>query len=258
MEPISIGRLTGELLDLGVLPGSTLLVHCAFSRVRPVENGPLGLISALQAALGPDGTLVMPSLTDDDEHPFDPEKTPCRGMGIVADTFWRLPGVKRSDSPHAFAARGRMAARVTAPHPIDIPHGLDSPVGRVYDLDGRVLLIGVGHTEDTTIHLAEFLAGVRYRRKKSLVRLEHGRPARFDYAEIDHCCENFSLVDQWLEESQRQVRGKVGSADARSIRSRDIVATTVERLRAQETVFLHPRGVDAQCDEARESLTGLG
>jgi aminoglycoside N3'-acetyltransferase len=134
---------------------------------------------------------------------------------------------------------------------------LDSPVGRVYELDGRVLLLGVGHTEDTTIHLAEFLAGVRYRRKKSLVRLDNGRPARLAYAEIDHCCEKFSQVDRWLDAKNMQTRGKAGYADARLIRSRDIVDAAVERLRENETIFLHPRGVDGQCDEARDSLAEL-
>jgi aminoglycoside 3-N-acetyltransferase len=257
MEMNSKSRLTDQLLALGVPPGSTLLVHCAFSKVKPVEDGPLGLISALQAALGPDGTLVMPSMTDDDDHPFDAEKTSCRGMGIVADSFWRMDGVRRSDSPHAFAARGPMARRITVPHPADIPHGLDSPVGRVYDLDGWVLLLGVDHTRDTTVHLAEFLAGVRYRRKKSLILLAGGRPARFEYAEIDHCCQNFSKVDRWLDERELQIRGRVGGADARLIRSRDIVGVVTERLRENETVFLHPRGVDAQCDEARNSLAEL-
>jgi len=257
METITVDRLTRQLLALGVTPGGTLLVHCAFSKVGPVEDGPRGLISALQAPLGPEGTLVMPSMSDDDDRPFDPGKTPTLGMGIVADTFWRLAGVLRSDSPHAFAARGPMAARITAPHPADIPHGLDSPVGRVYDLDGRVLLLGVGHTEDTTVHLAEFLAGVRYRRKKSLTVLVGGRPARMDYAEIDHCCENFSGVDAWLDAGKRQTRGRVGDADARLIRSRDIAAVAGERLRENETVFLHPRGVDGQCDEARDSLAKL-
>ena len=95
-------------------------MHCSFSRVGPVENGPAGLIAALQSAVGPGGTLVMPSMTDDDEHIFEPERTPCLGMGVVADTFWRLPGV-RSDSPHAFAARGPFAASITAPQPADIP-----------------------------------------------------------------------------------------------------------------------------------------
>ena len=76
-ETLSQTAVTRQLLDLGVQPGGVLLVHCAFSKVRPIESGPLGLIAALRAALGPAGTLVMPSMADDDEHPFDVRQTPC-------------------------------------------------------------------------------------------------------------------------------------------------------------------------------------
>ena len=204
---ISQAQVAQQLLELGVEAGGVLLVHTAFSKVRPVEHGPLGLIAALRAALGPQGTLVMPSMTGDDDHPFDPRTTPCIGLGIVADSFWRLPGVLRSDSPHAFAAIGPEAVRITAPHPVDLPHGLNSPVGRVYELDGQVLLLGVGHDANTTIHLAEALADVRYRRRKYVTVLKDRKPARVDYGEIDHCCQNFNLVDGWLEEQGLQHTG---------------------------------------------------
>jgi aminoglycoside N3'-acetyltransferase len=197
----------------------------------------------------------MPSMSDDDERPFDPRATPSRAMGVVADTFWRLPGVLRSDSPHAFAARGPAAARITAPHPPDFPHGADSPVGRVHALAGWVLLIGVGHDASTTLHLAEALAGVRYRRRKHLT-LPGGR--RLDYAEIDHCCERFALADAWLDAAGAQRRGRIGRAAARLAPARAIVDAAVPRLRADETLFLHPLGVDPECDEARRSLPPAG
>ncbi len=196
----------------------------------------------------------MPSMSDDDDHPFDPATTSCMGMGVVADTFWRLPGVLRSDSPHAFAAIGPRAAAITAAHPIETPHGENSPVGRVHALNGQVLLLGALHDGNTTIHLAENMAGVRYRRAKIAIVLRDGRPTRLDYAEIDHCCENFNLMDQWLDEAERQQKGKVGNADARLMRSRDVVETAIGRLKASETSFLHPPGVDIQCDEARASI----
>lgn len=254
-EVMAPDKVTRQMLNLGVTPGGVLLVHCAFSKVRPIEEGPPGLITALRHALGPEGTLVMPSMTDSDDYPFDPQRTPCPGMGIVADTFWRLPDVVRSDSPHAFAACGPAAAAVTAPHPVDLPHGLDSPVGRVYDRDGQVLLLGVGHDANTTIHLAEALAGVRYRRKSQAFIVQNGQPTRIDYPEIDHCCQNFALADGWLEAKGLQRRGQVGHAEARLMRSRDLVSIVTEQLQRHETVFLHPAGVCKECDEAWASLS---
>ena len=238
--------LIAELRSLGVRPGGVLLVHTALSKVG---SSPGGLIDALLAAVGPEGTLVMPSMADDDDVPFDPKSIPCRAVGVVADTFWRMPGVLRSDNPHAFAAFGPQAARITQPHPIDIPHGVDSPPGRVFDLNGSVLLLGVGHDCNTTLHVAEAIAGVRYRQPKYATVLENGRPKRYEYGETDHCCERFALLDEWLGEKQR--RGKVGNADARLFRSRDAVAAALAGLREDETVFLHPSDACAECDLAR-------
>ena len=253
-EPVRRSDLVCQLRDLGIAPGMVLVVHTAFSGIGPVEGGPEGLIDALREALGSGGTLVMPSMSDDDDHPFDPEQTPCRGMGVVAEAFWRMHGVLRSDSPHAFAAAGPHARTVTRPHPVDVPHGPDSPVGRIHELDGYVLLLGVGHDADTTVHLAEYLASVRYRRHKYLTIIRDGRPARFEYDEIDHCCEKFALVDGWLDEQGCQRRGVAGHGDARLVRARDVVGAVLARLGQQETVFLHPPGECTQCDEARAAI----
>lgn len=239
-----------ELKALGVEPG-LLLVHCAFSRVGC--GSPQDLIAALQAAIGPQGTLVMPSMCDDDDVPFDRASASCRALGIVADTFWRMPGVLRSDNPHAFAARGAHARTITAPHPVDIPHGIDSPPGRVYELDGQVLLLGVGHDCNTTVHVAEHLARVRYRLPKHATVMQDGRPRRYEYGETDHCCERFGELDAWL--GSRQRRGRVGRAEARLARSRDIVDCALEHLLEDETVFLHPEGSGCgECGDARKSM----
>ena len=235
-------------------PGGVLLVHTAFSKVGPVEGGPRGLIAELQEAVGPAGTLVMPSKSDNDDIPFDAASAACISLGVVADTFWRLPGVLRSDNPHGFAARGPRAAEITAAHSLDVPAGAGTPVARIHDMDGQVLLLGVGHDANTTIHLAEALARVRYRRRKYLTVVENGRPKRYEYRETDHCCELFGLMDAWLDAAGLQRRGRVAHGEARLVRSRDVVKVALERLLANETVFLHQKGVDNECDEARASL----
>ena len=251
---ISRHVLVCQLHEIGVERGAVLVVHTAFSKVGPLEGGPSGLIAALRDVLGLDGTLVLPSMSSDDDNPFNPKTTPCPDMGIVAETFWQSPGVLRSDNHHAFAAIGPHAREITAPHPVEIPHGPNSPVGRAYELDAEVLLLGVGHDASTTIHLAESIAGVRYRRQKYVTVLKDGRPWRLEYREIDHCCQNFALLDRWLDEKGLQKSGVVGHGEARLARACDIVKVALEHLQAEETVFLHRLGVDEECDEARRSL----
>ena len=247
--------IADELVELGVSGDGVLVVHTAFSGFRGRAGAPANLIAALRMAAGARGTVVMPSMSDDDEHPFDRQRTPCIGMGIVADTFWRIPGVSRSDSPHSFAAIGPRAAEIAAPHPIDVPHGPDSPIGRTHELDAEILLLGVGHDANTTVHLAENLAGVRYKVPKYVTEMRGGELVRHHYYEIDHCCANFALLDCWLEARGHQQRGFVAGAPARLIGARDVVATALDHLRENETVFLHPPGVCTQCDDARAGGT---
>jgi aminoglycoside 3-N-acetyltransferase-4 len=230
-------------------------VHTSFRAVRPVEGGPVGLIEALRAALGPNGALVMPSWTGDADAPFDPASTPASAdLGVVAETFWRLPGVVRSNHPFAVAAVGPQAKRITSgPLPIP-PHAPDSPVGRVHAVDGQVLLLGVGHDANTTLHVAELLADVPYRIPKHITVLQDGRPVRIEYGENDHCCARFALADKWLRARGLQSEGPVGHADARLARSRDIVRVAREYLARDPLLFLHSADAGcAECDEARKS-----
>ncbi|HEU4648338.1 MAG TPA: AAC(3)-IV family aminoglycoside N-acetyltransferase [Gemmatimonadales bacterium] len=253
----SRAEVAAQLRALGVRPGGGLLVHTAFRAVRPVAGGPLGLIDALRDAVGPGGTLVMPSWSGDDDVPFDPLTSPVSpDLGVTADLFWRQAGVVRSDHPFAFAAVGPHARQITAdPLPLP-PHIPASPVGRVYDLDGQVLLLGVGHDANTTLHLAELLAGVRYRVPKHCTVVEDGRPARVEFGENDHCCSRFALADDWLRARGLQREGRVGHADARLARSRDIVAVALEHLARDPLLFLHPpNAACVDCDAARASVT---
>jgi aminoglycoside 3-N-acetyltransferase len=254
---LSKADVTDQLRALGVRAGGVLLVHTSFRAVRPVEGGPLGLIEALRGALGPDGTLVMPSMSDNDDAPFDPATgAAAPDLGIVPALFWRIAGVARSDHPFAFAAIGPQAAAITAdPLPLP-PHIAASPAGRVYDLDGQVLLLGCGHDANTTLHLAEIVGGAPYRVPRHCTVNKDGRPLRIDYGENDHCCERFALADDWLRSRGLQSEGRVGHAHARLMRSQDIVRVAVENLTRDPLVFLHPASAGCdQCDAARASLT---
>jgi aminoglycoside 3-N-acetyltransferase len=256
MIAIDHATLVSQLAALGVREGGVLLVHTSFRAVRPVEGGPLGLIAALRSALGPRGTLVMPTMTDG-ESVFDPKTTPTTDMGIVAETFWRQHGVLRSTHPGgSFAAEGPHAEAICAPQPLSPPHGPDSPVGRVHDLGGQVLLLGVGHGEDTTLHLAEAIAGVPYSVSHPTVVEVDGRATTVDIAETDHCCRSFALADEWLRAAGAQREGPVGHAFARLADARAIVAEAVARLRQDPLRFLcAPDAACEECDLARASVS---
>jgi aminoglycoside 3-N-acetyltransferase len=256
---LSVADVAAQLRRLGVRRGGVLLVHTSFRAVRPIEHGPLGLIEALCNALGPQGTLAMPSWTALDDEPFDALSTPSASdLGVVAQTFWQLPQVVRSEHVHAFAALGPQAGFITAdPLPLP-PHIPASPVGRVHDLDGQVLLLGVGQDANTTLHLAELIAGVPYRTPGYCTVLENGRVTRVEYSENNHCCARFALADDWLRVGGLQQEGEVGHAHARLARSRDIVSAAVERLVAEPLLFLHPVGAGCgECDEARQTVDAV-
>jgi aminoglycoside 3-N-acetyltransferase len=254
-QELSGAEVAAQLRALGVEENGVLLVHTSYRATRPVEGGPPGLIGALRNALGPDGTLVMPSWSGDDSEPFDPGATPASpDLGVVADTFWRMPGVLRSNHTHAFAAIGPRAARITSDSLPLPPHIPESPVGRVHELDGQILLLGVGQDANTTLHLAELIAGVPYRLPAYCTVLENGRRRRIDYGENDHCCERFALADDWLRARGLQSEGRAGHAHARLARARDIVSVAHEHLVQDPLLFLHPAGGRcAECDAARRS-----
>jgi len=251
-----MAELVRQLADLGVRAGDILLVHTSFRALRPIEGGPLGLIRALREILGPSGTLIMPSWSGDDDEPFDPATSSAAAdLGVTADLFWRLPGVLRSDHVHAFAAAGPEAKAILAdPLPLP-PHGPLSPVGRVHELDGKILLLGVGHDANTSLHLAELMADVPYRTPSYCTVLRHGRKQRIDYGENNHCCQRFALADDWLRRDGLQQEGPVGHASARLMRSRDLVRLALEQLAEDRLLFLHaPQDHCEECDEARMSV----
>lgn len=251
-----VNAIANDLRALGVESGGVLLAHIAFRAVRPVEGGPLSLIAALTQALGPAGTLVMPSMGANEDEVFDPtDHEPYADLGATARLFWRQPGVLRSNHIHAFAARGPKAAAIVADPLPEPPHGPASPVGRVCDLDGQILMLGIDHTANTSLHLAEIIGGARYRSPSPCTVLRDGHPVRIVLGENNHCCERFVLADDWLRAEGVQREGKVGNAHARLMRSRDLVRLASAQVARNETIFLHaPADGCEECDEARASL----
>lgn len=254
MKVTSQAELVAQLRALGVREGGVLLVHSSFRAVRPVEGGPLGLIAALRAALGPEGTLAMPSATGEDDLPFDPATTANReDLGIVPSLFWQQPGVVRSAHFDAVAAIGPKAEWIASGLFVLPPAAPGSAIDRIREAGGQILLLGVGHDANTMLHLAELLGGAPYRSAFHYTRADG---VRVDYGENDSCCEKFALADDWLRAEGLQREGRIGNADSRLFDAEDLIRVAVPRVQADPLVFLHgaEEGCE-ECDEARESLS---
>ncbi|HEY8490216.1 MAG TPA: AAC(3) family N-acetyltransferase [Dehalococcoidia bacterium] len=249
--------LADDLRSLGVPRGGVLLVHMSLREVGWVDGGPMAVIQAFRKALGPEGTLVMPAATGARrDEPFDPRFTPTRGMGAVAERFWREPGALRSNHPtSSMAAEGPRAEEIVREHPLNEPAGPHSPVGKVYDLDGWVLLLGVDQTANVTVHLGEHLGGAPYRVKQWATVWQGDKTAHRTLEVIEHCHRGFARVEEPLRDRAPVYEGLVGQARAVLVRSRDVAETAAELVRENPTVFLCARGSGCvECDEAWASI----
>ncbi|MGR3873361.1 aminoglycoside N(3)-acetyltransferase [Streptomyces graminifolii] len=243
---VTRGTVAAQLRTLGVRPGETLLAHTSLSSLGWVCGGAVSLVQGVLDALGPDGTLVVPTQTgdlSDPAHwanppvpqdwwdtirtsmpPYDPLVTPSRGVGVVPETVRTWPGAERSAHPQtSFAAVGARAAEVVAGHATDCRLGELSPLARLEALHARVLLLGAGYDTCTSFHLAE------YRIPSPLVRV--GRPGPDGWETVTEVSISSDRFDELGHDFERDrpadrpvLRGTVGAADARLFPVADAVA----------------------------------
>jgi len=216
--PVTLNWLKNDLSNLGVAPGMTVIVHTAMSALGWVCGGAQTVITALMEAVRPYGAIIMPAHSGDLSDPsgwenppvpeswwetiretmpaFDPVMTPSRGVGRVPELFRTLPDVVRSNHPQvSFAVWGEHCIDIARGHKLDFGLGEASPLAKIYERDGWVLLLGAGHESNTSLHLAEVRA--RYPAKKTIrcgspVMVEGHRRWK-QYEDIDYDTADFGL-----------------------------------------------------------------
>lgn len=253
-EPVTISSLVDDLRALGVSAGDTLLVHASLGALGWVCGGAPAVVDALQSVLTDAGTLVMPTHTTqysdpaDWEHPpvpgnwvetirdcrppFRPAVTPTRGMGAVPECFRGYPGVVRSRHPEfSFAAWGDGADVVVGDHAYDHGLGEGSPLARVYDRGGNVLLLGVGHDRNTSLHLAELRADLAAgTREHTAPVLDGDEVVRVTYEDVEIVSSDFTALGADFEAEVGLAEGSVGAATANLARQPALVDYAVDWL----------------------------
>lgn len=263
-RPVTRSSIRAELQALGVKKGMVVLVHSSLSALGWVCGGPVAVVQALMDCVGEDGTVMMPTHSGDlsepadwsnppvpaewwpvirDEMPaFHPDYTPSYGMGAIVECFRKFPGVLRSTHPQlSFAAWGAQAGTLLDRHALAYGLGEESPLARLYELGGSVLLLGVGHESNTSLHLAEYRAN--YASKKEIechtAMWVDGERQWVRYPEIELDSEDFGLIGEHFERDQGLVTiGQIGLAPSRLMPQRALVDYGVdwmEKHRQEET-----------------------
>lgn len=251
-------RLLADLKALGVQPGDLLMVHASLRKIGLArtlygEGGADLLLDALDAAVGPGGTLLMVLGTEypmdwvnqkpvaeraallAGTEPFDyREAAVLPEVGWLAEAFRRRPGTIVSDNPSGrFGARGRLAEALLDHAPWHDYYGPGSPLERLCARGGRILRLGAGSDTVTALHFAEYLADIPDKRR-----------TRWDYMltgaggplhSWTECLDDSEGIARWAGEDYftvileaylaegRHRAGRVGAAPGELIDAADIV-----------------------------------
>lgn len=245
--PNTVQSIAEELRALGLKKDAVVLVHSSLSKVGWVNGGAPAFVDALMTVIDPEvGTLVMPAQPGDWSEPsnwqnppvpeswweiiretmpaFDPAKTPCPSMGVVADLFRTYPDVKRSNHPAvSFSAWGKEASELTANHSLDFGLGEQSPLKKLYDKEALILAVGTEYDTSTAMHLGEYRAPNPPITEEGAPIIENGRRVWKTYTDIELDEDQFVAIGKQLADKGLVTQGLIGNAQTKLYSVRDAV-----------------------------------
>lgn len=247
-RPVTRSDVEAALDAVGVRSGSTVIVHCSLSSLGWVVGGATAVVHALRSVVGNDGTIVMPAQTGigDPSHwkappvpeswwptirmhwpAFEPMSTPLRGMGAVAECFARLDDVVHSGHPAVgFVAQGPRAVELMSVHDLQDGLGNGSPLAQLEAADADVVLIGVGHDNNTALHLAEAraLGDAAPMIRDGAPLVVDGQRTWVEYSHIDYDETDFpALGDAYGSAGGTEMRASLGVGEIRLLPMRELV-----------------------------------
>ncbi len=133
---------------------------------------------------------------------------------------------------------GADAEALVAGHLYNSPLGIDSPLDRLAKQGGLVLLLGVDHRANSTVHVGEcyahapYLAAPRFAEApaQATVRLPSGEEVIVRHREMPGCSAAFNAIEASLRR-RRVIRDtRIGAARCQLLPGQAIIDATVEIL----------------------------
>lgn len=162
IQPFTQVALQSNLRNLGLVDGDTVMVHASLRAIGPVEGRATGLINSILSVLGPSGTLMAyVDYEPTSEVPyFDLQRSPAMHQyGVLPEIVRTSPGAVRSFHPGAsMVAIGAKAEWICCDHSFNYGYGPGSPLGKLVEANGKVLLLGSDLDCVTLLHYVEHCA----------------------------------------------------------------------------------------------------
>lgn len=253
--PITKNSLKKDFQKIGLKSGDIVLVHSSMSKIGWIVGEAVTVIQALMELLTKNGTLVMPTMSSGNTDPtnwnypavpkewhsiirkemppYDPILSKTRGMGRIPEQFRIFPDVFRSDHPQAsFAAWGKHAKEIINDHHVEQTFGKGSPIEKVYQLNGKILLLGVHHSSNSSLHYAEYRAKIPNFpiEQQGAAKYENGERIWKAWEEIKYDADDFKEIGLAFEKSINYKTMKIGLAESRLISSKKLIDFAINWL----------------------------
>lgn len=251
MKAVTLSEIVRGLREGGLHSGCQVLLHSSLRSLGTVEGGAPTVIDAFLEVLSPKGTLVAPTLTGNESlcaaNPpvFDVQSS--RGWtGAIPEALRSRPEAVRSWHPtHSAAAIGLLARELTRHH-VDSATPCDeiSPYGLLAQMDEAfVVLLGVDHESNTTLHHVEEMAGSDYHMQEepalAVIRSGDIEIRRTVFLHRYGQARRFGAVEPMLVERGIQRSVAIGSATVRIVRTQPMVRLALAALRANPRFLCH-------------------
>jgi aminoglycoside 3-N-acetyltransferase len=264
MVTVTFTDLRTSLFKLG-LSHTPVIAHASLKAFGDVVGGAETL---LRATLDSVWALVMPTFTyktmitpevgppnngmvygAENDHnrmaePFTPDLPADQQMGATAEALRRHARARRTFHPiQSFA--GIYADKFLAAQTMQDPLG---PIGALAQADGWILLLGVDHTVNTSIHYAERLAGRKVFTRWALL------PDRIiECPGFPGDSAGFEALAPDLVNDVRRV--KVGDAVVQAMPLKALIQAVDARIRADPLALLCEREDCPRCNAVRQAVS---
>lgn len=238
---LTLDQLVSEFRTLGVQSGDTLLVHSSYKSLGEVDGGPQTVVNALLATLGPEGTLIMPTFNFDFNkgQPWDVRSTPSQ-MGVLTEIVRKDPRSKRVFHPiYSFAIIGKHAEFLGGLR-YKSSYERDSVFGKLRDLDGKIMVIGLSYTNSMTFfHHIEQMESVDYRFLKQFTGQVTDWDGRTWTDTFEMLVRNIDMgvitevnpMGELMEKAGIIKIRKLGNADVKLMKANEVYAFTAREMK---------------------------